>query len=993
VGRRVSSPEFIGRGDALQVLDAALAAALDTRAATVLIEGEAGIGKTRLVEEFCARARQRGARTARGVCVPVTDGGLPYGPAAGILRELTRDLGERAAELLGPLADGLPAISGRAISKVSHQHKRVADDLAKTELFESVLTAFTGLADDAPLVLVFDDLQWADSASAELLSFLSRNLVQARTLLVGTIRSDEVGPDHELRAWLAELTRHHLVTQLQLERLNHEELIALIASILGRQPHWALAEAVWARSQGNPFFAEELTAAGPVTSLPPELARVIMTRVEGLSKKAQQLLRIAAVVGLVVDHRLLATVADSFDIASLDSALAEVVASQVLTLDDSGDGYRFRHALMREAVAASLLPGERLRLHRRVAEALTADATGPSVASIQRAAELAAHWWAAAAWTEAYACSIEAADAAFGLWAFPEALVHLERALAACDRMASAERPPAEDRLRLLDRAADVAYLAGASARAVELGRAVLDETDVDADPAGAARRYAVLGRNCWGLSDSDAALDAYRRAVSVMPADPPTTELAHVLAEEARGLMLQSRWRDAEQVVRRAIGVARTTGGRAEESHAVNTLGCCLAGLGHYDEGIDLMYHALAIAEEIGSPEHVDRAEVNLGMLFCDSGRLDEAAALVDDRLPAVDEHGVCLLNGVAAMSAEALIRLGRYDEADRLLATINEHDVGICVSSPQLVPLPLELRRGHFEQARRLLAEADDMTARLNIVQTRGTLHILGAELSLEEGKPADAFEHVERALALAVGTGDETLRPRMFALGIRALADRLEEALALGERVDAGKLRLLAAGLAQDAERIGAAQATRGVRTTHEGAALAASCAAERSRLDASDPDLWAAAALAWEHAGEPYPMAYALFREAEALLAGRGQRRRADERAQRAWGIAVELGAQPLRERVERLARRARISLHQVGGGGEVGASNVGADLGLTPRELEVLGQLSAGHTDAEIAAALFISKKTASVHVSNLLRKLDVGNRREAGRIGQVHGLG
>ncbi|MBV8693838.1 MAG: AAA family ATPase, partial [Actinobacteria bacterium] len=521
MGHRVSCPEVVGRETELRELLGAFDAAVAGEAGTVLVEGDAGIGKTRLVDELCRRVRDRGALTAKGVCVPVTDGGLPYGPVAGIRRELARALGDAAPQLLGPLADDLPAVGGRAQSKVSHQHKRILDEVAKTNLFESILSVLTTLAERSPLVIVFDDLQWADSASAELLSFLTRNLDNVRVLLVGTIRTDEVGSDHALRPWLAEISRHNRVTRLPLAGLGRDDVQVLISGILGHEPDWTLAEAVWARSQGNPFFAEELTAAGPVSSLPPELTRVIMTRVETLSKKAQQLLRIASIVGMDVEHNVLAAVADGFDADALDAAVSEAVDSQVLVLDDARTGYRFRHALLREALDASLLPGERVRLHRRVAESLTADGRGRS-----RPAELAVHWWAAEAWAEAHATSLEAADAALALWGFPEAQAHLERALAACDRMPPDSQPSAADRLALLDRAVDAAYLAGDSARSVELAQAAVDATDAEADPAGAARRYAILGRNCWGLSDSVAATDAYRRGVAVMPESSPTKEL-----------------------------------------------------------------------------------------------------------------------------------------------------------------------------------------------------------------------------------------------------------------------------------------------------------------------------------------------------------------------------------------------------------------------------------------------------------------------------------
>ena len=343
----------------------------------------------------------------------------------------------------------------------------------------------------------------SDSASAQLLSFLTRNLADARLLLVGTYRTEELGADHELRPWLAELIRHPRVTHLHLQGLDRPDLTAMIAAILGRQPDWTVAEAVWARSQGNPFFAEELTAAGPSPSLPPELAPVIMARVGTLSKKTQQLLRVLAVAGTTAEHRLLAEAADGFDADVLDTALAEAVDNQVVVVDERRTGYRFRHALLREAVAASLLPGERARLHRRVAEVIGTDASLVP-ADADRAASLAGHWWEAGDWSKAYAASIEAADTAGALWAFPEVFVHLERALAALGRVAADAQPPPAEQLELLDRAAEAAYLVR-----VRRVRVVLEREGEGADEHdGGAREHEGDARERAHRHEADAERD-----------------------------------------------------------------------------------------------------------------------------------------------------------------------------------------------------------------------------------------------------------------------------------------------------------------------------------------------------------------------------------------------------------------------------------------------------------------------------------------------------
>jgi len=439
----VSCPEFVGRADELDLLAATFERVLDGRAATILVGGEAGIGKTRLVEEFCGRARGRGSFTAAGVCVPIDGGGLPFGPVVGVLRDVARQVGEPAASvILGPVRFSLGlALPGSADPAEAYPGPaRVVDDLAKTRLFEAILASIVRLSERSAVVLAFEDLQWADSASAELLSFLTRNLTDAKVLLVGTYRREELGRDHRLRPWLSELGRHNRVTHLRLEGLDRDEMARMIEGIVGHQPEWTLVDAVWARSQGNAFFAEELTATRHNKSLSPELQGVIMSRVESLSEPAQQLLRGAAAIGATADHELLVSL-DLLDSDSLDGALAETVDRQILMVDPVGAGYRFRHTLLREAVYAALLPGERRRLHHRLATVLAAEPLLGAPVPGHGVAELAAHWWAAGEWAETLSASRAAAHADMAAWAFPEALAHLERALSAFDRLPAADGP------------------------------------------------------------------------------------------------------------------------------------------------------------------------------------------------------------------------------------------------------------------------------------------------------------------------------------------------------------------------------------------------------------------------------------------------------------------------------------------------------------------------------------------------------------------------
>jgi predicted ATPase/DNA-binding CsgD family transcriptional regulator len=966
-------------------------------ASTILVGGEAGIGKTRLVEEFAHQARSTGALVGSGRCVPVGPGGLFYGPVVGILRDLVRQAPDAPVAAVldrltaGPEVDAAPSQrnkSSASYAGIGHTGN-VVEELAKTRLFDAVLECILALAERSPVVLVFEDLHWADSASTELLNFLARNLAQGRVLLVATYRSDEIGRDHRLRPWLSELTRHPRVASMRLEGLRRDDMAAMLGGILGHDPEWTLLDAVWARSQGNPFFAEELTAARAQPSLSAEFQTVMLARVERCSKDAQRLLRAAAAVGASVDHELLVGL-NVLGGESIEEALDEVIDDQIIVLQTDGSDYRFRHDLLREAVYASTLPAERRRLHRCIAATLAATESRPFDPG-RRAAELAAHWWAAGAWREALDASVVAGDAATDVWAFPEAHAHFERALAAEEHL-PAGSVSAADRLALMEKASDAAYFSGEVLRSVELARAAIDGMDATIDPTTAARRYVLLGRNIWAVGGSDAAFEAYHCAAALVPTSPPSAELARILAEEARGLMLLARLRDAASRCNEALTIARAAGARAEEGHILCTLGVCIGETEDTDRGLALLREALAIAKELGNPDDLNRAYANLSHVLNECGRLEEGAALVHESFAWSEAICGARLTSCAMNSLDALVSLGRYDDAERLLAEIDGREVGVCTPHPSMARAQLALCRGRLDEAAEHVERTDELTAPFADVQFRGAYHLLAAELAILRDRPDEAYDELEQALALAANTDDASLRPAMYALATRSLADGVEAAKAHGRRRDVDKARLLAVGFEQEAVALAAGRNGRAACPPRVWA-LAATCAAERSRLSGSDPDLWAEAKRRWELAREPLPAISAGWRLAEALLEGRADRARAAETLQDAWRASVELGAEALQQQIEQLAQRARIQLRDVDRSmTPASESTLASDLGLTPREVEVLQQLARGRTDREIAGLLFISRKTASVHVSNVLRKLEVTNRVEAGRIGQAHGL-
>ena len=423
----MASPTFVGRVEELELLEAAMRRAADAEPAVVLVGGEAGVGKTRLVAELTSRCAADGTRVLVGGCVPVGDGALPYAPIVEILRSLLSEVGTGTVrELVGP---SWPEVARLLPSLGEPDRTILPEQAAQARLFELVLGLLGRLGEQAPLVVVVEDLHWADRSTRDLLMFLVRNLRRERLLLVISYRNDEPG-QQQLGPYLAEMYRSGRVEHIELSRLDQVQTRAQLAGILGAAPVPDLVEAVFARSEGNPYFTEELLAVVRAGSgePPATLRGLLRGRVQTLPDHAQQVLTVVAVAGRRVSHRLLAAVA-GLDDEQLVRALRAGVASQLLVTQPGQDGYDVRHALLREVTDADLVPGERARLHADLAQTLTERpelANGPPAVA---AAELGAHWDAAGEPARALPASIQAGLAAERAHAFPEAQRHYERAL------------------------------------------------------------------------------------------------------------------------------------------------------------------------------------------------------------------------------------------------------------------------------------------------------------------------------------------------------------------------------------------------------------------------------------------------------------------------------------------------------------------------------------------------------------------------------------
>jgi len=550
---RISSPRFVGRVAELDVLQRSLARASSGTGTAVLIAGEAGIGKSRLVSEFEERAQAREALVLIGECVELAGGELAFAPIISALRGVIED-GLALEGIEGPMRSALGALWPVAGADVGV-------DTAREQLFEAVYRVLARLAREQAVLLVVEDVHWIDPSSRDLLAFLVRNARRDRIAVVATYRPDELGEGHSLRPFVAELERSGRAERIELEPLARREVAVQLEAIAGRVPTVAVLERIFSRCEGNPFFAEELLAGAGVGGgeLPVSLRQALLLRVERLSERTREILRVAAVVGRLVDHRLLAGAVGVGE-AELLAALREATDNHVLMQDAGGVAYVFRHALLREAIYMDTLIGERLRLHRAIAEALDAHR---EFAVAGAAAELAHHWLAAGEDRAALGACVEAADEAERMHALGEAARHIDRALELWDRVQSPVEVAGCDRVELLLRGSELADFGGDPTHGLALAEQARAAIDEHADPLLAAAAEARIGRSLQFCGRGVEAVDHLAAARRLVPSEPPSVAYAQALAYEGRVLMLHERATEAQPRLEDALRIAELLGAR----------------------------------------------------------------------------------------------------------------------------------------------------------------------------------------------------------------------------------------------------------------------------------------------------------------------------------------------------------------------------------------------------------------------------------------------
>jgi DNA-binding CsgD family transcriptional regulator/tetratricopeptide (TPR) repeat protein len=1086
----VHSTVMVGREPDLATLREALDRAHGGEPATVLVGGEAGVGKTRLVEEFC---RSLDARVLLGQCLELGEEGLPFAPFAAALRELCRRegravLGGREAEFARLLPELGPAPE--------------SGETRRGHLFELVGALFARLGEERPVVLVVEDLHWADRSTRDLIAFLVRSARVPRLLLIATYRTDELHRGHPLRPFLAELERVRGVQRHDLDRLDRDGTAELLGHLLGVEPDPPTVDAISRRAQGIPFFIEQFAASADPRcgDIPDTLRDLLLSRADQLPDAAQRVLRVAAVGGIRFGHELLTRVAgvdfagadfagaDFAGVggaeAALESALRAAVAAQLIVIGPGG-GYEFRHALVREAIHDDLLPGERARLHARYALAIESE---PHLVEADRApAEIAHHWFSARDHARALVAAHRAADAAGCRYAFAERARLLDRMLELWDQVPDPAQLVGVGHLDLLEEAALAAIDSGEHMRALTLTRVTLADLDFEAQPVRAARlliRRAKLLRNA-GKSDGAAEAREACRLLSVAPRDHTWLKLFSDVVQVLSAVDTS----EADRIAQTVLTAAAELGDEAAQVAAEITYSKVCSGRLPAAESVPAMRRSVDRSRASVDVPNLAAALVNLSDAYYELGDYAASVAAAAEGVPLADRVGVSRTTGVFLLAnhAEALIALGRWDEADTLLALAARHDPPGTLALPGLrLRACLRLARGH-DGAAPLVAQAVTFLAkpfltheaRISLLELRIVAALtagdslaahFAAEAALHDTTLAERPRYSWPVLAAAARTlppaarsapstegavsritpppgGGASGSASSSGGGVSHAASWSEGGVAgsasssggavsgsvssagggasraaaspagAGSHVaasPAGAGSSFAASPAGAASHVVVASAGVGLHSgassggvalravispvagsegqSTEGTDLAGAIRALADRLPQRYPAerayaaqvaalldggvaRWREAVEAWRVDGQPYQLAGALLDFAEASAADRPA---AIEAVAEATAIATALGAGPLREATDILARR-------------LGIRNTGGTDLLTAREREVLLLVAEGHSNGRIAERLFISPKTASVHVSRIIAKLEVTNRVEAAAV--AHRLG
>jgi DNA-binding NarL/FixJ family response regulator len=985
---QVSTGKLVGRTAEFGRLTRLLDQAAASEPVVALVSGDAGMGKTRLVDEVTMAAARQGFTVLSGRCAELGDS-VPYLPLADALRSAA--IGQAPQALVD-------AIAARPVLGLLLPDRDTAEmaggevpGMAQQQLFGAVLGMLAELAATAPVLLVLEDMHWADRSTRDLLTFLSRVLHRERIAVIATYRTDDLHRGHPLRVVAAELARLPSVTAIEVGPLSDEAMAEHLTALSQPPPRSvppleaATLETIIRRAEGNAYYAEELLAASTCGSdLPARLADLLLARLQRLTPDGQRVVHAAAVAGRRVDDDIV-RLACGLDEPEYEAAVREAVASQLL-VPDGEQGYAFRHALLREAAYADLLPGERTRLHARLAE-LLADPVRLAVPGA--AAELAHHSLASHDVAGAFSASVRAGQEAERLAAPAEAHQHYDQALGLWDRVTDPEKLAGMQRGWLAFESATNAAASGVINRAVMQLQRLLSYISAEDDPALCCRANERLAYYLLEEGQGETAMAAARAGIDALPEDPPRWERARALATYAQTLLTAEDLSPAQEWALRARDSARAARAPWVEADALVTLGLLDERAGRPAAAIEVFTLAHRQARDAGVLGVRLRAAFQLARMHLEGGDLAQASATAHEGLKRAEEAG--LLLAPYGLDLQYLHYLAHYDDGDWDHAQHVADGFPVRVTTDReavlsAMALFIEVGRGNATVGvRRTWLEQFWPAERFSEYLSRGLL----AEHALWQGDPATALAEVAAGIKVQIerlgGYGPPLIR--VAAIGLAAQAELATQARFAGDEAAEQAAVEGARALIETARR-GAAYPRRpnwvlGV----DGRAWLARAEAEWLRAQGdNDPAAWLAVLDTFGPAFV-YEAARSRWRLAEALLEA-GRRDEAQQEWRQAIEVAERLGARPLRKVLTDLGRRGRLTRDQEQGG----RGAVSPLRGLTAREQEVLRLLAAGRSNREIAAELFIAPKTASVHVSNILAKLGAASRTEAAAIAHAEGI-
>lgn len=953
----------MGRGEELEALQSVIGRARGGAAGALLVSGDAGVGKTSLVSQACARAPED--------VLVLSGGGLPLTSMTVPLLAL------RSAVRALPLAERPPLLEGGGSG----------DPLPGVPvLFDEWLDAQC-LA--RPVVLVVDDLHWADQSTLDVLMYVLAGSPRRRLAVLMTLRRGEVGEGHPLARWLADVRRLPSFSELRLGPLDRNETREQLTGLLGVLPHESLVGDVFSRTAGNAYLnrllaqnvAPDSRHLGP--DLPTDLGTAVLHAWHRLSPPARELVRVIAVGGQVATARRLERAAELAGVGDPAPLVREAVDAGLLDVHRDG-GYWFHHPLQAEALQSSLAPAERRRLHAAFALACEGE-LDVDCQDLESVTIIADHHYLAGHSAEAYSWALRAVDLAEEAGGVSEQLRLLHRAIELRDHLASATESTDD----LLDRLRLTAEVLGEHEEELTAVEALLARLDEGRQPLRVAELLVCRAHLRFSTGRGFLVPADLRAAVRLAEQDPSSWQHGLALAELAHATL----WADDPQapaIAHHALEVATASGNPRALAYALAANAMLAVFEGRVEEAARLGARAVeqaALAGDGWAYVHACLWEANA----IDPPANPRWAAQVQRRREQLQAMGGAhpYLAWLSATEAASWLYSGEWEACAQRLRVALGSDPGVAPDViTRLTAARLATLQGRQPEAEAHLVRAEELFA--------DTSTFLAFEFDAVRAMVRlGAGDHVGALEAAWTGATTGGVPPTMcewlIPLAARALADQAQAARDAGQSPTTALERLDAIVTQFPSVIVDTAFASAFYRTELD--ALNALYAAEVARARGAG-----SAAQDWAEAADllagilPWEQAYACWRAGEALLVrGTGHRDVAATVLRRGHAVAKRLRAQPVRREIEELARTARITLAPVGEGAVSPAPF--SPTGLTAREREVLAHIVAGRTYGEIARALFLSEKTVSSHVSNLLRKTGAANRVDLARLathGQAH---